>query len=480
VSKTSLSKCLSGTESLVIDSQTMSVHESLLSEVLRESNDQVPQDLKREELSAVDEEEYYWKVMDRGEGEERYREEREIGAGGMGTVNLVFDADFLRYSAMKVILPEIKCKPEALAGFIREARITAELEHPNIIPVHDMGYAPDRGMYFTMKHATGEPLVQILRQIELGNPRYREKYNFFALLAIFRKVCDAVAYAHSRNVIHRDIKPHNIMVGDYGEVLLMDWGLAKYIDADAHVPAPISYARRNVLDATATGFGMIKGSPAYMSPEQASGEPDILDRRSDVFLLGATLYHIFTLYPPYLADDIMEIVSKARRAEFTPPASTRTGWMELPEELSQIIEEAMAADPNERYEDVESLCGDLDSLIRGDMHFGSRTFEPGDVMIQEGDIGYDCYVIIAGKVAVLRGGSEIAMLGPGDIVGEMALITHEFRSATVKAVERTQAYVLTQDLFTRNLKKLPSWMAQMIVTLAERLRECNSRIAEHE
>ena len=115
------------------------------------------------------------------------------------------------------------------------------------------------GMYFTMKHATGEPLVQILRQIELGNPRYREKYNFFALLAIFRKVCDAVAYAHSRNVIHRDIKPHNIMVGDYGEVLLMDWGLAKYIDADAHVPAPISYARRNVLDATATGFGMIKG-----------------------------------------------------------------------------------------------------------------------------------------------------------------------------------------------------------------------------
>ena len=94
MSKTSLSKCLSGTESLVIDSQTMSVHESLLSEVLRESNDQVPRDLKREELSAVDEEEYYWKVMDRGEGEERYREEREIGAGGMGTVNLVFDADF--------------------------------------------------------------------------------------------------------------------------------------------------------------------------------------------------------------------------------------------------------------------------------------------------------------------------------------------------------------------------------------------------
>ena len=114
-----------------------------------------------------------------------------------------------------------------------------------------------------------------------------------------------------------------------------------------------------------------------MSPEQASGEPDILDRRSDIFLLGATLYHIFTLYPPYLADDIMEIVSKARRAEFTPPASTRTGWMELPEELSQIIEEAMAADPNERYEDVESLCGDLDSLIRGGHAFWQSDLRAG-------------------------------------------------------------------------------------------------------
>ena len=311
----------------------------------------------------------------------------------------------------------------------------------------------------------------------------QEKYDFYTLLTIFRKVCDAVAFAHSRNILHRDIKPHNIMVGDYGEVLLMDWGLAKRIGFDSHCDASLSFARRFMPGMpTSTETRIIKGSPAYMSPEQASGEPDVLDQRSDIFLLGATLYHIFTFFPPYLGDDIYEIIEKARSADYFEPHEMDTGLSDMPEELCQIICEAMAPDPNDRYQTVNDLIAELDVLLRGDMHFGEREFSPGEPLMTEGDLGAESYLIVTGAVEVRKlhkdGPRTISTLGPGDIVGEMALITHETRSASVVATEDTKVLVLTQEQFERNLKRMPFWMSKMINGLASRLREANQRVSD--
>ena len=231
--------------------------------------------------------------------------------------------------------------------------------------------------------------------------------------------------------------------------------------------------------ASATERGIIKGSPSYMSPEQARGNSAELDERSDVFLLGTTLYHIFTFYPPYLGDDIYEIVMKAQNVDTTSPDQMDTGVLQLPEEWCNIIGKAMAPEKADRYQTVEELVTELDALLRGEMIYEHRVFEAGELLMCEGDLGTESYIIANGKVRVVkeRNGAavELGILSDGDIVGEMALITHEPRSATVTAVTRTDVMVLNQDFFNRNLKLLPPWMSKTIVSLAERLNAANTK-----
>jgi serine/threonine protein kinase len=478
-------KRFSGQDTLVVSQTGVIRHSALVSDVL-EGAQALAEHAPAEKVGtgAPRDLTCFQATLQRQPEEPRYTLRESLGEGGMGCVHVAFDADFLRESAMKVILPDLRENVGAIGSFLREARVAAELEHPNIIPVHDIGYREDEGVFFTMKLVRGERLIDIMRKLEMEDPVYTEKYDFYTLLTIFRKVCDAVAFAHSRNVLHRDIKPHNIMVGDFGEVLLMDWGLAKRIGFDSHCDAALSFARRFMPGASgsSTETGLIKGSPAYMSPEQASGEADVLDQRSDIFLLGATLYHMFTFFPPYLGDDIYEIIEKARSADYFEPQEMDTGIVNIPEELCQIIVEAMAPDPNDRYQSVEELSAELDVLLRGDMHFGERTFSPGEPLMTEGEVGSESYLIFSGGVEVRKmhkdGERTLSRLGPGDIVGEMALITHDTRSASVVATEETKALVLTQEQFSRNLKRMPFWMSKMIVALAQRLKEANQRVSD--
>ena len=163
----------------------------------------------------------------------RYIFKKELASGGMGQIITIYDQDLRRISAMKVISPALISQEQKLLSFIEEARLTAHLEHPNIIPVHEIGLQGKTGCpYYTMKLVEGESLNNIIYQLTEGNRSYLRDYPRHTLLNIFRKVCDAVAYAHSRGVIHRDIKPENIMVGQFGEVVLMDWGLAKPVDQE--------------------------------------------------------------------------------------------------------------------------------------------------------------------------------------------------------------------------------------------------------
>lgn len=382
------------------------------------------------------EKDYFDTIVRNDSKGQRYKFIEEIVTGGMGAIFKVIDSDLQRATAMKVILPNFRNEKDTLDDFVTEAKITGFLEHPNIIPVHELGLMNSTGLYFTMKLAQGEPLNSVLDKLKRGDPAYLEKYNTFHLLRIFSKVCDALAFAHSKSFIHQDIKPHNIMIGLYGEVLLMDWGLGRHIGDPENESDPVlKEILMNIKTSSVAKEDIIKGSPPYMSPEQTKGDPNLLDERSDIFLLGATLYHMFTLHPPYMARDIYEILYKAENCDFVPPED-RSPASQIPREICRIIKKAMAADKADRYQCVTEFASDVDDVISGKWtQEEKKFFPPGKLLMQEGETGDEAYLIIKGKVEVFKEHQDKKMvlgsLGEGDIVGEMALITQDPRSASV-------------------------------------------------
>ncbi|MBY0396674.1 MAG: serine/threonine protein kinase, partial [Thermoleophilia bacterium] len=207
-----------------------------------------------------------------------------VGAGGMGEVYRTRDLPLGRDLALKVLRPAFARDRAAERRFLREARITAGLQHPGIVPVHNLGRLADGRLFFTMKLVRGQTLHQLLRDKAAG------------LLSVFERVCEAVGYAHGQGVIHRDLKPANIMVGAFGEVQVMDWGLANR----GHKPTEEASAGLAADEDDSTQAGTVMGTPAYMPPEQARGEP--LDERADVFALGAILCETLTGEPPFAGD----------------------------------------------------------------------------------------------------------------------------------------------------------------------------------
>jgi eukaryotic-like serine/threonine-protein kinase len=414
-------------------------------------------------------------LLQREHPDGRYGLQAELARGGMGVIYVVHDQDLRRISAVKIITPELAADRRRMQAFIREARLTAQLEHPNIVPVHEIGIIAELGTpFYTMKRVQGEVLHDIINKLTEGDAPYQERFNRHRLLDIFRKVCDAVAYAHSKGIIHRDIKPENIMVGDFGEVLLMDWGLAKSVE-DLQDDPDVSDAgtRLSQDDYMRTEDGVIKGSLAYIAPEQAFGDLSQIDRQTDIFLLGATLYHLFTHCPPYDAADIQGIITKAEKCDYLAP-NQRNPASQIPLDLERIILKAMSPMKKNRYASVAQMSDDVDAFVAGKRVCGRRIFAPGENLMQHGDMTRDTFVIINGSVQVSRvfGGKEtpIAVLGRGDIVGEMAGITHNVRSATVTALGTTDTLVISHDLMMEELEKLPPWMEKIVFSLADRVR----------
>jgi serine/threonine protein kinase/formylglycine-generating enzyme required for sulfatase activity len=290
-----------------------------------------------------------------------YKDIKTIGVGGAGTVLSGFEPTLGRDIAIKLLRPEFRHSQKVLERFIKEARATAQIEHPTIVPIHKMGYMDDVGPFFTMKKVQGENLHQILDKLASGDKEYQQRFKRHHLLEIFQTVCQGVAYAHSKGMIHRDLKPENILIGDYGEVLVMDWGLVKYMtDKDSDQPDDNGVDRLNydnVLHGYKTMTGSISGTPAYMSPEQARGEI-ILDYRSDIYSLGAILYQIMTFSIPFEESTLGETLDSVSSGNFIPPHK-KAPKNKIPKELEAICLKAMALAKEDRYEDVNALIKDL-------------------------------------------------------------------------------------------------------------------------
>ena len=215
---------------------------------------------------------------------DRYTVGKELARGGVGVINQAFEKKLRRHLVVKRLIDQEKVSKYVLEKFIEEAQITAQLEHPNIVPVHDMGKTDTGEIYFSMKYVSGESLKAVIKRLRAGDDVTREAFSRARMLNLFQNVCMALAFAHARGIIHRDIKPANVMVGEFGETLVLDWGVAKVLSrSDKDDPeTAVTTSRGQSQDQTQ--MGLVTGTPAYMAPEQAAGRIDRLDQRTDIFL----------------------------------------------------------------------------------------------------------------------------------------------------------------------------------------------------
>ncbi|MFT5681495.1 MAG: serine/threonine protein kinase/formylglycine-generating enzyme required for sulfatase activity [Myxococcota bacterium] len=298
---------------------------------------------------------------------ERYEDLGSIGMGGMGEVRRVRDRKLDRILAMKIISLRGMSEPGLVARFLEEARATAALQHPGIVPVHDSGALPDGRLWFTMKEVRGQTFREVMATVHrLSRGRWQETadgWSLRRLIDALRRVCEAVGYAHARGILHRDLKPDNIMVGEHGEVLVLDWGLVR--DDTHRERLLIPEAHEPVGTAMETRHGAVMGTPHYMPPEQAAGRIGEHGPHSDVFSLGAVLFEILTGAPPMTGTTMQVWQAAAEGAVPRADSVVSAQHPPLPGELVEICAQATAREPQQRHPDATRLGADLAAWLDG-------------------------------------------------------------------------------------------------------------------
>ena len=344
---------------------------------------------------------------DRPAASGHYRIGTEIARGGMGSVLEAEDLALERKVAIKRILLNREGSDQVRARFMREACILARLEHPNIVPIHALGCDEEDRLFYVMKMVRGRTLQSIINDLKEGVADTVSEFPLPQLLTIFVKVCDAIAFAHAHGIIHRDLKPENIMVGAYGEVLVMDWGLAKMTvegsglasSQDRIDPSASPFPGQAIMDdflasdpgssgPDLTMEGEIMGSPFYMSPEQAEGRISDVNELSDVFSLGAVLYSILTLRPPVAGRNVREVLQNVREGNVISPTEFNTkrttdrsttpstssavriplphlNGIKIPGQLSAVSMRALETDVEDRHQSVSELIADVNAYQTG-------------------------------------------------------------------------------------------------------------------
>jgi eukaryotic-like serine/threonine-protein kinase len=330
--------------------------------------------------------------------EGRYQIGHEIARGGLGQVLEAFDTALARTVAVKLVREDL---PAAFADvFEKEAKLTARLEHPNIVPIHDFGRLPGNlRMFLCMKKIQGRDLGKLLQDLARGDEETKKSYSRTRLLGIFQEVCLGVAYAHDRGVIHRDLKPGNVMIGEYGETLIVDWGLAQVISDKAGAP--------NATE--------IEGTMAYMSPEQAAGEVAKLDSRSDVFSLGAILYEILTFQPPFEGEETDDRNTRIKSGRFSKPSrriarvpgesdeTPRTlaplvAEESIPPELEALCRKALAFQAEDRFQSAMELHDEIQLFLDGVKAREQKRIEAGE-RVKQGRAHAARFTALKGEIA---------------------------------------------------------------------------------
>lgn len=358
-----------------------------------------------------------------------------LGIGGTSLVRRVFELALNREVAMKRLRPELCDDPDGRRRFLREAQVMGRLEHPQIVPVHALGVDRDDDTpYFTMRLVRGTTLGQFYSQKRKSG----DKEALLDVLEILVRVCEALAYAHDRGVIHCDLKPQNIMVGPFGQTYIIDWGAARILESE-HDPG-------------ASPDSAVMGTFGFMAPEQAEGRATDLDERTDIFCLGGVLYYILTGRPPYKGAHDLDVLSQAIECQPLPPERVAEAPPAL---LSRIAMRALRKDPKTRYPSALALADDLKIALRGGWRFPIVEYAAGATILREGESGSSAFMVKSGQCEVfnLRDGHKVVhrTVGPGDVFGETAVITGRARSANVTALGPVSLLVIDASVFHEEL-----------------------------
>jgi tetratricopeptide (TPR) repeat protein/tRNA A-37 threonylcarbamoyl transferase component Bud32 len=366
-------------------------------------------------------------------GGARFRILRPHAKGGLGEVFVALDEELHREVALKEIQGRQADNLESRARFLIEAEITGGLEHPGIVPVYGLGTYADGRPYYAMRFIRGDSLKEAIEQFHradaAGMDPGQRTLALRALLGRFVDVCNAIAYAHSRGVLHRDLKPGNIMLGKYGETLVVDWGLAKPLGEPAHgmsqtEPGEGSLRPHSIGSSSQTLMGSALGTPQFMSPEQAAGRLDQLGPASDVYSLGATLYCVLTGQAPFNDKDVGAVLQKVQRGDFPKPREVKSN---VPLALEAICAKAMALKPGDRYGSPRGLADDIEHWLADEPVTAWK--EPWTVKARRW-IGRHRTLVTAAAAAVL-----VALVG---LIATTVLLTaanERERQAKVKAEE---------------------------------------------
>jgi eukaryotic-like serine/threonine-protein kinase len=392
---------------------------------------------------------------------QRFLDRGVIAKGGMGSVHVAFDTVLLRNIAQKFLDQTQESDASIVQQFVEEARITGQLDHPNVVPVHELAVGQDGQLFFTMKYIDGETYGDRIRKFHQAPNDPEELYR---LLQVFQKVCDAIGFAHERGVIHCDIKPDNIMVGSFGQVYVMDWGVA--------LLRPTTHSNAVQLGTSSRSTQYVGGTLSYMAPEQAWGRPEDISSATDVYGLGGLLHYLLTGKPPNYDTTRLDGVGNPRNIarESTLPL--------VPPGLCHIAERALAVRPPKRYATAGEMKSAVETFVAGGGWFAVATFAPGAVILRQGDPGNSAFVITEGFCdcwtetagADPNARTFIRTMGPGEVFGEMAVLTGRPRSATVTAKTAVKARVITQESLEQELRRNPL-LGSFVRTIAGRFAD---------
>lgn len=302
---------------------------------------------------------------------EKYGNFQEAGEGGGGVLHSCYDNNLCRQVIVKRLPKSQNDDPRHRRRLLREARVTAQLQHPNTVPVYEIGKDDEGCLYFSMKKIQGENLFRILSRIARRDPETVEAFPLTRLLGIIIQASNALSYAHAHGVIHRDVKPENIMVGLFNEVILMDWGVAKVWG----LPDEFDDDRvDSEVFQRLTKTGQRPGTPLYMSPEQVQGNR-MVDERSDIFSMGVVMYEMVALREPFRGRTIQDTFKNIKETS-PPPPSEVSKCFRLPSQIDEIVFRAIAKNPRERYQSIQGMIDDIRAVRNQGLIDEDKKIEP--------------------------------------------------------------------------------------------------------